>query len=274
MKDSKIFTTINPYINASTNKDFSIFSTPLVTVPSQVWISENFVQKPSTIENLITTTKTNEYFKQTKNQHLLTNWSGKIPQISNSLKKNFTLQLLNSTLSPVLKSRLEILNNTIEKSLNTTFNSSTIINPLNIESTKITYNKNILNKSITTTIETLINTTNEHLSSVVFLPYPKVIWPKVLNLNSYDTNQTSLKKLNCTEKYKKMAADLMPAFLCDCDGGKLRDISQKCVKAHVATFRARISKLCGVRAHDFLTTHTEAKIIKMKVNFILRNILN
>ena len=70
--------------------------------------------------------------------------------------------------------------------------------------------------------------------------------------------------LNCSEKIKKAATELVPSPFCDCPAGQMRNINGLCVESEISTFKARLVRICGEQLRDLTE---EAQILTWKVCF-------
>uniref|UniRef100_A0A915D315 Uncharacterized protein n=1 Tax=Ditylenchus dipsaci TaxID=166011 RepID=A0A915D315_9BILA len=102
--------------------------------------------------------------------------------------------------------------------------------------------------------------------------YPVVVWPAGVNLEAYNNSDkfTNLSTKNCTERLKQMAKDLAPQPMCECPAGQLKDVSSRCIRADISTFRVRLARFCGTRAYEFETEELEVAVILMKLSAILQ----
>lgn len=232
--------------NTETTDILQNFPPPIVpfVAPPQIWIPEYPGAETQTIINT-----TIPDINSTDSNQSIENITQTLTQIYNQISTQNLIQ--NST---------QIYN----QNLTQTFTRNSNQNPIFMKnSTKIIENTTKLNSNkpnLSTTKMVYPNTTEFNNQTT------HVEWPNFVDLNNYNT--TALKGLNCTEKYKKMTVDLASNFMCDCDPGHLRNRDGKCVRAKIVTFRARLSKLCDVRAHNFFSNDFESQIIQMKVSFL------
>ena len=68
--------------------------------------------------------------------------------------------------------------------------------------------------------------------------------------------------LNCSERIKKAATELVPSPFCDCPAGQMRNINGVCVRSEISTFQARLMRVCGEQLR-YLSE--EAQILTWKV---------
>uniref|UniRef100_A0A914YPI4 EGF-like domain-containing protein n=1 Tax=Panagrolaimus superbus TaxID=310955 RepID=A0A914YPI4_9BILA len=83
-------------------------------------------------------------------------------------------------------------------------------------------------------------------------------------IDSQLTTSSSPQSLNCTEKIKKAANELVPHPICECPAGQMKTKDGQCVKAEISTFRARLLHLCNVGVRDNYVEN-EAQILTWKL---------
>uniref|UniRef100_A0AC35GU36 Uncharacterized protein n=1 Tax=Panagrolaimus sp. PS1159 TaxID=55785 RepID=A0AC35GU36_9BILA len=83
-------------------------------------------------------------------------------------------------------------------------------------------------------------------------------------IDSQLTTSSPPQSLNCTEKIKKAANELVPHPICECPAGQMKTKDGQCVKAEISTFRARLLHLCDIGVRDNYIEN-EAQILTWKL---------
>uniref|UniRef100_A0AC34R7B6 EGF-like domain-containing protein n=1 Tax=Panagrolaimus sp. JU765 TaxID=591449 RepID=A0AC34R7B6_9BILA len=108
----------------------------------------------------------------------------------------------------------------------------------------------------TSTASTTITIDEQHSERVISDPYQ---FPLGID-GKFTTSAPG--NLNCSEKMKQAANELVPKPMCDCPVGQMRNLQNQCVQSEISTFRARLMHICGSSTKNIAN---EAQILTWKL---------
>lgn len=122
------------------------------------------------------------------------------------------------------------------------------------------------NGSLTATSKATFNVTT---TASQIIKDTSILWRPTYITNISHINISDYVEFNCTERNRRISTKLTPLPFCDCPISQMRDIAGKCRRTNLATFRARLIRLCGARTHfDTLSNEAQASMILSKVRIV------